>query len=276
MDRAEVATPNGGKVVFIDSHAHLADAAFDGDRDEVVARARSAGAQAIVCIGESPSAAAAASAIARRNPGFVFSTAGVHPHDAEKFDAARDIPLIEAEIAAGAVAIGECGLDYHYDNSPRDIQRATFSAQIDLAARLKLPLVVHTRDAEDDTGAMIDSAASAGVRGVMHCYTGSHALAERALAAGWFVSFSGIVTFKRWSDDALLRLVPDDRLLVESDSPYLAPVPDRGKRNEPAWVARTLIRVAAARGIAPAELGTLTVRNTRTLFALPTGARSAS
>ena len=151
-----------------------------------------------------------------------------------------------------------------------------FSAQIDLAVRVERPLVVHTRDAEDDTGAMIEEAAAAGVSGVLHCYTGSHSLAERALAAGWYISFSGIVTFAKWSDDALLRLVPEDRLLVESDSPYLAPVPNRGKRNEPAWVAHTLARVALARGVSAAALGTITTRNTRTLFALPTGARAAS
>ena len=206
----------------------------------------------------------------------MFSTAGVHPHDAAQFDAARDIPSIEERVKGGAVAIGECGLDYHYDNSPREAQKKAFSAQIDLAAKFKRPLVVHTRDAEEDTAALIGDAAAAGVSGVMHCYTGSHSLAERALAAGWYISFSGIVTFAKWSDDALLRLVPDDRLLVESDSPYLAPVPNRGKRNEPAWVAQTLARVALARGVSAAALGKITAQNTRTLFRLPTDARAAS
>lgn len=269
MDRAEVAAQDGGEVVFIDSHAHLADAAFDGDRDAVVGRARSAGAQGIVCIGESLPAAAAADQIARSHPGFVFFTAGVHPHDAEAFESSRDIPLLEERVAAGAVAIGECGLDYHYDNSPREKQRAAFQAQIELAAKVGKPVVVHTRDAEDDTKAMISAAGAAGVRGVLHCFTGSHALAEAALAVGWYVSFSGIVTFKKWTDDALLRLVPAERLLVESDSPYLAPVPDRGKRNEPAWVARTVARAANARGVTAAELGRRTAANTRALFSLP-------
>lgn len=276
MDRAEVAAPGGGQIVFIDSHAHLADAAFDGDRDAVVGRARSAGAQGIVCIGESLSAAAAAEQISRSHPGFVYFTAGVHPHDAESFDAARDIPLVEERVAAGAVAIGECGLDYHYDNSPREKQRTAFSAQIELAARAGKPLVVHTRDAEDDTRAMIVEAASSGARGVLHCYTGSHELAEAALGAGWYVSFSGIVTFKKWTDDALLRLVPAGRLLVESDSPYLAPVPNRGKRNEPAWVARTVERVAAARGVTAEELGHRTVANARSFFSLPSASAAAS
>jgi TatD DNase family protein len=263
-----MATQDGHPPIFIDSHAHLADPAFGGDRDEVISRAREAGAAAIICIGESVAAASAAAAIARDHPRFVHPTAGIHPHDAATFDARRDVPLLRAALAEGAVAVGECGLDYHYDNSPRDAQRATFSAQVALAAETGRPVIVHTRDAEDDTSAIIGDARTAGVVGVLHCYTGSHGLAERAIAAGWYVSFAGIVTFKKWSDDDLLRLVPRDRLLVESDSPYLAPIPFRGKRNEPAWVSHTLARVAAARGDDPAELGRATTENARRLFGL--------
>jgi TatD DNase family protein len=257
--------------IFIDSHAHLADAAFSGDRDAVISRARSAGARAIVCIGESFATAVVAAQVAADNPGFVFATAGIHPHDAASFDASRDVPRLR-ELLDQAVAVGECGLDYHYDNSPREAQRAAFSAQIALAAEMDKPVVVHTRDAEDDTRSIIREARTAGVLGVMHCYTGSHALAESALEAGWYVSFSGIVTFNKWSDDDLVRLVPRDRLLVESDSPYLAPVPFRGKRNEPAWVAHTLSKVAAARGDDPLELGQATAANTERLFGLALGA----
>src|SRR5207247_1633426 len=162
----------------------------------------------------------------------------------------------------------ECGLDYHYDHSPRDQQRRAFAAQLALARDARKPVVVHTREAEADTGAMIEEAGASGIVGVLHCYTGSVALAERALAVGWYVSFSGIVTFKKWTDDALLRLVPQDRLLVESDSPYLAPVPFRGKRNEPAWVPHTLSRVATARGEDPLALGRTTPRNAQRLFGL--------
>jgi TatD DNase family protein len=253
--------------VFTDSHAHLADAAFTGDRGAVVSRARSAGARGIVCIGESLATAEVAVELAADNPGFVFATAGVHPHDAATFDASRDIPRLR-ELLGQCVAVGECGLDYHYDNSPREAQRATFSAQIALAAELDKPVVVHTRDAEDDTRSIIRDARAAGVLGVMHCYTGSHSLAESALEAGWYVSFSGIVTFKKWTDDDLVRLVPLDRLLVESDSPYLAPVPHRGKRNEPAWVAHTVSRVAAIRGDDPLEMGRATAANAERLFGL--------
>jgi TatD DNase family protein len=253
---------------FIDSHAHLADPAFDEDRSDVIARARDTGAAAIVCIGESLTAADRAYELASAHPGFIFHTAGVHPHDATDWDDARHPPAIRAHLERGAVAIGECGLDYHYDHSPRDRQRAAFAAQLALAADTARPVVVHTREAEPDTAAMLREASAGGVRGVLHCYTGSVELAEGALAAGWYVSFSGIVTFRKWTDEALLRLVPEDRLLVESDSPYLAPVPHRGRRNEPAWVSQTVARLAVARGVTAAELGTVTAANARRLFGL--------
>lgn len=253
---------------FIDSHAHLADPAFDADRDAVLARARADGALGVVCIGESLAAAGRAASIAARHGGFVWYTAGVHPHDAVAFDPQRDLDGIREHLAAGAVAVGECGLDYHYDTSPRERQRAAFGAQLAIAADAGRPVVVHTRDAEDDTRTMLVDAAAAGARGVLHCYTGSHALAEAAVGAGWFVSFSGIVTFKKWTDEALLRLVPDELLLAESDSPYLAPVPFRGKRNEPAWVRLTVERLAAARADTPARVGELVTDNARRLFGL--------
>jgi TatD DNase family protein len=198
----------------------------------------------------------------------VYFTAGVHPHDAASFDPAHDPAAIRAELDLGAVAIGECGLDYHYDHSPRPLQRRAFAAQLALSLETGRPVVVHTREAEDDTAAMMREAGAAGVRGVLHCFTGSHALAGAALESGWYISFSGIVTFKKWADDALVRLVPDDRLLVESDSPYLAPVPDRGKRNEPAWVARTVARIATARGVPDEVIGELAVSNATRFFGL--------
>ena len=253
---------------FIDSHVHLADSAFDADRDAVVERARRAGASALVCIGESLDAARRARALAERFAGVCYHTAGVHPHDAATFEPARDLDAIRAEVERGAVAIGECGLDYHYDHSPRERQRAAFGDQLALAAELRRPVVVHTREAEDDTRAMIAEAARDGVIGVLHCYTGSVALAEAALAGGWLVSFSGIVTFRRWGGDDVIRAVPDDRLLVESDAPYLAPVPHRGKRNEPAWVSLTAARVAAVRESDPAAIGAMTARNARRFFGL--------
>jgi TatD DNase family protein len=259
---------------FIDSHAHLADEAFSGDRDAVIQRARENGAEAIVCIGSGSGAgdvlgaARATRDVALAHAGFIWSTAGVHPHDAIGFDPRRDIDEIRSLISQGAVAIGECGLDYHYDNSPRDAQRRAFAEQLALGRELSRPVIVHTRDAEDDTKAMITEAGKEGVAGVLHCYTGSHSLAERAIESGWYVSFAGIVTFKKWEDDDLIRLVPDDRILAESDSPYLAPVPNRGKRNEPAWVRNTVEKIATARGRSSDEMCGIVSRNARALFAL--------
>jgi TatD DNase family protein len=253
---------------FVDSHVHLADAAFDPDRNAVIERARLTGARALLCIGESIAAAERARNLAAEHDGFVYFTAGVHPHDAATFDAARDGPAIREAVRAGAVAIGECGLDYHYDHSPRARQVAAFEHQIALAGELRRPLVVHTREAVDDTRALVVSAGQRGVRGVLHCFTGPRELAESALDAGWYLSFSGVITFKNWKDDALLRLAPADRVLVESDAPYLAPVPHRGKRNESAWVSLTLARLAAARGIPAERLGELTSENATRLFGL--------
>jgi TatD DNase family protein len=251
---------------FIDSHAHLADPAFDSDRDETIARAKLTGAEGVVCIGESLDAARRARDIAAAHPDFVRFTAGIHPHDAAGFDPIADPRRIAELISAGAVAVGECGLDYHYDHSPRDLQRRAFAAQLALAGDARRPVVVHTREAEQDTATMIEEAGGAGIVGVLHCYTGSVDLAERALAVGWYVSFSGITTFRKWTDDALLRLVPDSRLLVESDSPYLAPVPHRGKRNEPAWVSFTVAKLASVRGVDAAALGGQAAENARRFF----------
>jgi TatD DNase family protein len=258
-------------VRFTDSHCHLADPAFDADRDDVIARAREAGAERLICVGESLHRARAAQVIAHRHPGFVRFTAGVHPHDAAAFDPLRDVPDLEALLVAGAAAVGECGLDYHYDRSPRPLQRRAFAAQLELARAHSRPVVVHTREAVDDTIAMIREASDAGVRGVLHCHTGPEPLAEVALAAGWYISFAGVVTFRKWDDDRLVRLVPADRLLVESDAPYLAPTPNRGKRNEPAWVAHTVERIAEARGVGVAEIGDVVVANAERLFGVGAG-----
>jgi TatD DNase family protein len=232
------------------------------------------GARAIVCIGSGSGAddvlgaARNAAALARENSGYLFPSAGVHPHDASGFEPVAHMGELRELVASGAVAIGECGLDYHYDNSPRLEQRRAFAEQLALAAELNRPVVVHTRDAEDDTRAMVSEAGKAGVKGVLHCFTGSHTLAEAVLEVGWSVSFSGIVTFRKWTDDDLLRLVPDDRILAESDSPYLAPVPHRGKRNEPAWVSFTVARLARARGVTAEKMGEMVAANAVSLFKL--------
>jgi TatD DNase family protein len=254
--------------MFIDSHAHLADAVFDSDRDAVVRAAQDAGAAAVVCIGASEDAAARARILAGANPGLIYFTAGVHPHDAAAYDAAKDTLWIREAVAAGAVAIGECGLDFHYDHAPRDRQRAAFHDQIVLAHELVRPVVVHTRDAEDDTLDAVREAGDRGVTGVLHCFTGTVRLASAALDAGWYVSFSGIVTFSKWSGDDVVRTVPDDRLLAETDAPYLAPVPLRGRRNEPRFLPHTIARIADIRGTTPERIAELTTANARRLFGL--------
>lgn len=253
---------------FIDSHAHLAGEGFDTDREGVLDQLRVAGGVGVVCIGESLAAAVGARRLAEAHPGVVWWTAGVHPHDAAGYEPARDVPALEAAMRAGAVAIGECGLDYHYDHSPRRQQRRAFADQLAIAQRERKAVVVHSRDAADDTAVMVREAGAAGIVGVLHCHTGPRPLAEVALAAGWFISFSGVVTFRTWEDLDLLRLVPEDRLLLESDSPYLAPVPFRGKRNEPAWCAYTLERLARVREVDVGALGAAVVRNTRRCFSL--------
>ena len=253
---------------FVDSHAHLADPAFDADRAEVIERARATGAVRIIAIGESLDAADRARKIAALYGNVVHYTAGIHPHDAASFVRERDLARLTKLVKAGAVAIGECGLDYHYDNSPRAVQREVFATQIALAGKLARPVVVHTRDAEEDTMGLIADAAAIGVVGVLHCFTGSAELARAAVYAGWYVSFSGIVTFRKWTDDDIVRMLPADRILAESDAPYLTPVPYRGKRNEPAWVSFTVARLAAARGVSADEFGEQVTRNAEKFFAL--------
>ncbi len=255
-------------VPFFDSHAHLADPAFDQDRDAAIERARAAGALGITVIGETVAAATRAQSLANGHRSFLVFTAGVHPHEATTYDPLTTPNALRALVRSGAVAIGECGLDYHYDHSPRLQQRRAFTEQLALAGELAKPVVVHTRDAADDTRAIVAEAGKQGIRGVLHCFTGPASLARAALDAGWSLSFAGVITFKKWSDDELLRLAPIDRILVESDSPYLAPAPHRGHRNEPAFVALTVARLAEARGIAPEEIAPSLVQNAFTFFGL--------
>lgn len=251
--------------MLIDSHAHLAGEKFDADRGAMLQRAWDAGVSHVVVIGE---LTVAARDLARTDPQRLSFTAGVHPHEAEHFDAARDLPQLRRLVADGAVAIGECGLDYHYDHSPRDLQQRAFIAQLDLAAETGLPVVVHTRDAEEDTARLLVDAARRGVTGVLHCYTGSAWLARTAIDHGWCISISGIATFRNWDRDDVVQLVPDAQLLVETDAPYLAPVPMRGRRNEPAFLPHTVAHLAAVRGTTAAALADQAARNTMRLFRL--------
>ena len=257
--------------MLIDSHAHLASERFDTDRHEVLQRAWTAGLTHIVVIGETSTDA---SELARTDPARLSFTAGVHPHEAHTFDVVRDVTAIRALIRDGAVAIGECGLDYHYDHSPRDAQLTAFQTQLDLAAECGLPVVVHTREAEDDTTVMIERAAERGVTGVLHCFTGSLQLARVAVNVGWYVSISGIATFRAWERDDVVAMVPDELLMVETDAPYLAPVPFRGKRNEPSFLPATLQRLALVRNTTSAALAAVTARNAQRFFRLASSTAS--
>lgn len=254
---------------MIDCHCHLADEAFEPDLDAAIARAQEAGVTGALCIlaaGDEPEAARARGVRAKWTA--VRFATGVHPHAAGTF-AGRPADAAETTrrhaAAFDACGIGEIGLDYHYDFAPRDVQREVFAGQLALAREMERPVIIHTREATDDTFAILGE--SGGVHGVFHCFTGDATMARRALDRGFYLSFAGIVSFpKAESLRDAARLVPADRLLIETDSPYLAPIPYRGKRNEPAYVARVLDALAAARGEAAATLAEQTSHNFVSLF----------
>jgi TatD DNase family protein len=251
---------------MIDSHCHLADEAFSGDLPAVVQRAADAGVQRAMCILSAGDEAEAEAARRVRTlwPDMRFAV-GVHPHNAAQFagrSSEAATVLADALAAEGAIAIGEIGLDYHYDFSPRDLQQVVFGAQVELARQRSLPIVIHTREATDDTFRLLEEAGGREVKGIVHCFTGDIAMARTALDLGLHVSFAGIVTFPR---STALReaaaFVPADRLLIETDAPYLAPVPHRGKRNEPAFVAQVLDTLAGIRRVPAGELAAQLVGN---------------
>ncbi|HEV8600364.1 MAG TPA: TatD family hydrolase [Gemmatimonadales bacterium] len=249
--------------MLVDTHCHLGDAAFAGDRDAALDRAAAAGVGHVVVVGESPEAAAAALALAQADPR-VSATAGIHPHIAGRWDAAvaawLEIQLRDTRV----VAAGEMGLDYHYDNAPRDRQRAAFEAQLALAARAGKPAIIHAREADDDVAAILANQPDAVA--ILHSFSGADRLLEAGIALGHFVSFSGMVTFRNWQRDDAIRRVPRDRLLVETDAPYLAPVPYRGKRNEPAFVVAVAERLAGVLDLPPEELARMTTQNAVRVF----------
>ncbi len=258
--------------MLIDSHVHLDDRRYDSDRDAVLQRAHDAGIEAFVTIGCDLVTSQSAVALAQAHHN-VFATIGTHPHESgaltadwyETFRALARQPRV--------VAYGEIGLDYHYDHSPRAIQRQRFREQIQLARELHLPLVIHTREAHDDTITILQEEHAQEVGGVFHCFSGDARLAKEALDMGFYISFSGVLTFK---NAAMLReiagTVPLDRIMIETDSPYLTPVPHRGTRNEPAHVRHVADVLATVHGTGPASLESIamaTVRNTKRLFNIP-------
>jgi len=251
---------------LIDSHCHLNYEGLAERRDEVLASARAAGVTGFLNISTRQREWDDVIAVAEANED-VWATVGVHPHEADAHPDLGALALVAATSHPDVIAIGECGLDYYYDKSDRAAQRERFQAHIEAARETGLPLVVHTRDAEDDTAEMLERAVNAGgVRGVLHCFTGTWELARKALDLGFYVSLSGIVTFKNAQDlQHTARKLPADRLLVETDSPFLAPVPHRGRTCEPAFVADTARFVAGLRGV---EVDTLAQETTGNFFKL--------
>ena len=252
---------------FADSHCHLTDRAFRADRAAVLERAREAGVSRIVTIASDADDSRAALELARSHDD-LWCTAGIHPHEVNGSPGAAGLDAIR-DVAGHSrcAAIGETGLDYFHDNAPRDAQRRSFGRHVELAAELGLPMVVHSRDAEADTAAVIRDCAGR-VTGVLHCFTGSRDLLALAIEAGWFVSFTGIATFKGF-DAELARLVPSDRYMIETDSPYLAPVPKRGKRNEPALVPYVAGALAGMRGEPLERVAEDAWSNTARFYGLP-------
>jgi TatD DNase family protein len=258
-------------VRLIDSHCHLNYAGLAERQDEVLDNARARGVAGFLNISTRQDEWRAVLGAAERNPD-VWATVGVHPHEADAHPDLGAAALVEAASHPRVIGIGECGLDYHYDNSERPAQRERFEAHIEAARQSGLPLVVHTRDAEDDTAEILGRAVQAGgISGVLHCFTGTADLARKALDLGFYISLSGIVTFKSARDlQETAKMLPQDRILVETDSPFLAPVPHRGQTCEPAFVADTAAFVAGLRQEAPEALAETTTDNFFRLFSRAT------
>ena len=268
--------------MLVDTHCHLTAEPYDNDRDEVLGRARDAGVRVVVSIASDLDDAGQVAELVRGSIAApdessrprIFGTAGIHPHQVGELPAG---PMVRREVLAALkerlaeprmVAVGECGLDFHYDFSPRATQFEWFEAQLELAAELDRPVVVHCREAEAEMASLVRAAGEAGVRGVLHCFPGDLELLEAAMTAGWSVSFTGMVTFGSFDGVDAVRTVPDDRYFVETDGPYLAPVPHRGRRNEPAFVRQVARRIAEVRGETEEEVIERTGRNAARFFGL--------
>jgi TatD DNase family protein len=263
--------------MFVDSHAHLDGERFDSDREQVIARAREAGVQTIVAIGngDGPKDVACGIRLAEKYD-FIYATLGIHPHEARLADETAYQNMARLAKHPKVIAWGEIGLDYFYDHSLRDVQREVFVRQMELAATAKLPIVIHCRPSEASDNAwedcltlMRDHWAANGLAGILHCFTGNLPQAKSALDMGFMISFAGNLTFPKAQQirDAALQ-VPLERMLIETDSPYLAPLPYRGKRNEPAFVKETAQKLGELRGLTTEEIGQQTSRNFYTFFKL--------
>lgn len=258
---------------MIDSHCHIDLADFDDDRDEVVERARAAGLAEMLIVGGVDEGKGLERALAVAERLGLPATGGIHPHEARVADERVYEQLRGLAGEGRIVAIGEIGLDFHYDHSPRPAQREALRRQIRLARDVGLPVVIHSREADDETAAILEAEGASEIGGVIHCFTGGKDFARRALALGFCISFSGIVAFPRAETiQEVACEVPDDRLLVETDAPFLAPPPHRGKRNEPAFVVEVARRVAALRGVELETVARLVRSNYARLFRRPCAA----
>ncbi len=256
--------------MLIDSHVHLDDLRYDTDRNAVLQRAEAAEVEAMVTIGCDLATSRAAVTLAQAYPQ-VFATIGVHPHEAKEIKEGWYEAFRSLARQPKIVAYGEIGLDYHYDHSPREVQRERFREQIHLARELALPLVIHTREAQEDTVTILREEGAKDLGGVFHCFSGDAWLAKDALDLGFYLSFSGVLTFKNATMlRDIAKTVPLDRLMIETDCPYLTPVPYRGKRNEPAYVQYVAETLAEVRGNRSLEsIARATMDNTKRLFRIP-------
>ena len=267
------------KAFYIDTHAHLDDERFDPDRAGVISRATEAGVKTIVSVGcWSKEKGFAPLEALLEGYDFIYAALGVHPHDAK--DAVDDTPFelirklaLERKFKGRqkVIAVGETGLDFHYDNSPRDVQREVFIRHIRLARELNLPLVVHSREADSETIEILSGEGADRIGGVLHCFSGGEVLAEEAMKMGFYISFTGVATFPRAAEvHEAIKRVPVERMLLETDCPYLAPVPHRGKRNEPAFVVETAGAIARLKGLTTEDVARITTGNAEDLFGLVT------
>ncbi|EGL81849.1 hydrolase, TatD family [Caldalkalibacillus thermarum TA2.A1] len=255
--------------MFFDTHAHINDARFDQDRNEVIERARAEGVSLIVNVGFNHETITATIRLAEAYD-FIYAAVGWHPHDAKTCDddALRRIEHL-ARTHPKVVAVGEMGLDYYWDHSPREVQAEVFRKQIDLAKRLKKPIIIHNREADRDVLSILKEEGADEVGGVMHCFGGDKEMARQCLELNFYISFGGPLTFKNAKlPKEVVQYVPLDRLLIETDCPYLAPHPLRGKRNEPAYVRYVAETMAELRGLSLEEIAHMTMENGKRLFAL--------
>ena len=263
--------------MLIDSHVNLHSEQYADDLDEVIARARAAGVEAMLTISDQLSSTAAIKGIAKKDP-LIWRSVGVHPHHAKDYADLTAQTLIELAADENVIGIGECGLDFHYEYSGRDDQLPVFAAHIAAARATGLPLIIHTREADDAMRELlIEEHREGAFTPLLHCYTGGAGLAEAVLALGGYISFSGIITFKNASDiRAIAEATPLDRIIIETDCPYLAPVPMRGRRNEPAFVHHVAARLAEVKGVTQKEIAAMTSDNFFRLFARACDPRSSS